>query len=271
MALERQSIEKKDFPIARRGYDPEAVDAHLRMVADQLDELTRSEGQPAETLASTTAEQVRAILEAAESSAAGIRRRAEEDARELTAEARTEAQSVQDDATTRAREYVERVSEAATRMLQRVEAMESQLGTLVESLRTGSGRLVSDLGSLESDLREVREIVMPPSPVTPPMLEPASPREPVGPVAAASVPEAAVQSEQHVEQPVPPPAEVEAAAVAGPPAADGDEDVEGARLVALNMALNGTPREETDQYLAANFDLSDRAALLDEVYANVGG
>ena len=36
------------------------------------------------------------------------------------------------------------------------------------------------------------------------------------------------------------------------------------------MALNGTPREETDQYLAENFELSDRAALLDEVYASVG-
>jgi hypothetical protein len=52
------------------------------------------------------------------------------------------------------------------------------------------------------------------------------------------------------------------------PAAGGDS--EGARLIALNMALNGTPREETDRYLAENFDLSDREALLDEVYARVG-
>ncbi len=45
----------------------------------------------------------------------------------------------------------------------------------------------------------------------------------------------------------------------------GDDD--GARLIALNMALNGTPREETDRYLAENFELSDRRGLLDEVYA----
>ncbi len=37
------------------------------------------------------------------------------------------------------------------------------------------------------------------------------------------------------------------------------------------MALNGTSREETDRYLAENFDLSDRAGLLDEVYASVDG
>jgi hypothetical protein len=54
------------------------------------------------------------------------------------------------------------------------------------------------------------------------------------------------------------------------PAEDGD-DVEGARLIALNMALNGQSREETDKYLAENFDLSDRSALLDEVYATVEG
>jgi hypothetical protein len=53
------------------------------------------------------------------------------------------------------------------------------------------------------------------------------------------------------------------------PAPAGD-DSEGARLIALNMALNGTPREETDRYLAENFHLSDRAGLLDEVYARVG-
>jgi hypothetical protein len=46
---------------------------------------------------------------------------------------------------------------------------------------------------------------------------------------------------------------------------------EGARLVALNMALNGAPREETDRYLQENFDLPDRVAVLDDVYARVKG
>ena len=54
-------------------------------------------------------------------------------------------------------------------------------------------------------------------------------------------------------------------------AADPDADVEGARLIALNMALNGESREATDKYLADNFDLGDRSALLDEVYSSVEG
>ena len=57
------------------------------------------------------------------------------------------------------------------------------------------------------------------------------------------------------------------------PAAAGDEGggggggSEGARLIALNMALNGTPRAETAAYLSDNFDLPDQDALLDEVFA----
>ena len=54
------------------------------------------------------------------------------------------------------------------------------------------------------------------------------------------------------------------------PAAERPADEEGARLIAFNMALNGTPREETEAYLADNFDLPDAAGLLDEVYAQAG-
>jgi hypothetical protein len=86
-------------------------------------------------------------------------------------------------------------------------------------------------------------------------------------VVADAPPPAPVEDERVSEEVV----VAEAAAVeVEPAAAAGDEaDVEGARLVALNMALNGTSRDETAKYLADNFDLSDRAALLDEVYAAV--
>jgi hypothetical protein len=51
-----------------------------------------------------------------------------------------------------------------------------------------------------------------------------------------------------------------------------EPDTDGARLIALNMALNGTSREETERYLAENFSsLMDRAGLLDEVYSSIQG
>jgi hypothetical protein len=48
-------------------------------------------------------------------------------------------------------------------------------------------------------------------------------------------------------------------------------DLDGARLIALNMALNGESREDTDRYLAENFELADRGKLVDEVYAAIEG
>ena len=49
------------------------------------------------------------------------------------------------------------------------------------------------------------------------------------------------------------------------------QDLDSARLVALNMALNGEPRAEAERYLAENFRLSDRQRLIDEVYAAIEG
>jgi hypothetical protein len=67
------------------------------------------------------------------------------------------------------------------------------------------------------------------------------------------------------------PKEPEAAAEPAKPVPAAGDEAESARLIALNMALNGESREATDKYLAENFDLGDRAALLDEVYSSVGG
>lgn len=52
------------------------------------------------------------------------------------------------------------------------------------------------------------------------------------------------------------------------PAAAADDA--GARLVALELALNGTPREQAEAVLAEQFTLADRRELLDDVYAAAG-
>jgi len=256
MALDRQSIEKRDFPIGRRGYDPAAVDAHLSEIASQVDELRMSARRHTESLASSASEQVRAIIEAAEASATEIVRQAETEAREIRTEAAQEAQSARTDATTQARDYVGRVSESTTVMLQRLNAMESELSSLIDGLRTGSNRLNADLQLLEGNFDGVRDAVGP-------RAQFASEVEPSvgGPLATDVAPA--------VEAMVVETSEIEVVAESDPVVEELAEDLEGARLVALNMALNGTPREETDRYLAENFDLEDRQLLLDEVYASV--
>ncbi len=297
MALDRQTIEKKDFPIGRRGYDPDAVDAHLSALADEIDELRRSSRRRTETLASAASDQVRSIVEAAENSAAEIQRQAEEEAREIRAEAADEAKATRESATGQAREYVGKVSESTAVMLQRLDAMDSELSALIESLRTGSNRLNADLQLLEGNLGEVSDSVSPrprfepeaaaapPPAVTPPPAPPeAAPTAistPAPEPAAAAGPEPAADDDAaaHVadaeteayEESIAPAESEPLAEEDEEPLEDGEDDVEGARLIALNMALNGTPRDETDRYLAENFDLADRDALLDEVYASVEG
>jgi cytochrome c556 len=263
LALERQSIEKKDFPIGRRGYEPEAVDAHLSSLADEVDELKHSVRRRSETLASSASDQVRAIVEAAETSAANIQRQAEEEAQEIREEASSEVRTTREDATAEAREYVAKVSESTASMLQRVDAMESELGALIESLRTGSNRLNADLQLLEENLGEVRESVMPRR------FEPEAGEVAAG--TATTEAAATVAAEPEVAETVIATGEEELA-TDGPAAHElPSDDTEGARLIALNMALNGTPRDETDRYLEENFKLSDRSGLLDEVYASVEG
>jgi DivIVA domain-containing protein len=274
VSLDRQSIEKKDFPVGRRGYDPDAVDAHLKALADELEEFKRSARRKTETLASSASDQVRAIVEAAETSAADIQRQAEDEAREIRAEATTEAQSTREQATEQAREYVGNVSQSTSTMLERLDAMESELSALIESLRTGSNRLKADLQLLEGNLTAVRGAASPRERFEPEPPEVAEPPEPV------HVPESpAEEPEWPAEEPADSGRHQTAAdhddgvaqteSMSSP--SDGADDTEGARLIALNMALNGTPRDETERYLAENFQLEDRHGLLDEVYASVEG
>ena len=150
------------------------------------------------------------------------------------------AQEIHDAARAEAREHVARVTAAADRLRERVEQMERDMTQLVVDLRTGAERLRGDLEELQAGTDELSDA-----------------RRDESPQAAAPAPEPE-------PEPAPP-----AAPAAGPAPEDGDSAA--ARIVALDMALSGTPREDTDQYLAENYDVPDRAALLDEVYAAAGG
>jgi cell division septum initiation protein DivIVA len=279
MALDRQTIEKRDFPIGRRGYEPEAVDEHLTRIAEEVEQLRRSarsgtsgpsvKSSPA-SIAQAASEQVRSIVEAAESSAAAIEQGARDEADRIREEAEADARDTRDEAVGQSQEHVGKVRQATTQMLQRVDAMEAELGGLVESLRTGANRLTADLSLLEGGMADLYDAAGRDRPAggPPPRVVESVPLAAVAdapPAAGEAVDDEAVDDEVVVVE------EVFVAEVSAPAAeaAAGGGDTEGARLVALNMALNGTSREETDRYLAENFDLSDRGALLDEVYATV--
>src|SRR4051794_41126466 len=209
-AMDRPSIQRSDFPTVRRGYEPDAVDAHLRRVADELEALRTRGSQPVAAAASA---QVQKILEAAESTAEQLRADAGEEARE----------------------HVHHVSTAARELLERLGAMHDEVGAMMDRLREEAGRLSAELRSLERDVVE---------------LAPAPAEEELEPVAEEPDPE-----------PEPEPA---------PDPPTSSEDVEAARLVALDMALAGTPRDETERYLAEHYTLAEPGAILDDVYALAG-
>jgi DivIVA domain-containing protein len=213
--MDRSSIQRSDFPTARRGYEPEAVDAHLRRVADEVE--SARGGRP---VAAEASARVQRIIEAAESTADQMRVEAGEEARE----------------------HVHRVSTAARELLERLGAMHDELGSLMDRLREDAGRLSAELRSLERDVVELG----------PPGEED---EEPEPPVAAAPEPEPEPEPAPEPEpEPEPEPA----------------DDEEAARLVALDMALAGTPRAETEKYLAEHYTLADPGAVLDDVYALAG-
>jgi DivIVA domain-containing protein len=222
--VDRDEIERRDFPSSRRGYDPSAVDEHLRRVADDIDRARAGAAPPAPPeppaprLSAGTSEQVRLILEAAEQSAARLR----------------------EDAGREAGEHVARVGEAAAEMIRKLDGLERELGGLLDALRTSGERLEEGLGRLHDQVREAAGgDAVPAGIASDPREAPAEPGEPAAPAEPAE------------------------------PAPAADEA--GARLIALNMALDGTPREEAARYLAEHFTLADAEGLLDDVYSRADG
>jgi DivIVA domain-containing protein len=234
--MDRPSIQRSDFPTVRRGYEPEAVDTHLRRVADELEALRSRGSQP---VAGKASAQVQKILEAAESTADQLRADAGEEARE----------------------HVHRVSTAARELLERLGSMHDELGAMMDRLREEAGRLSAELRSLERDVVELAPAVEDdPEPVEldlePVELEPEPEplEEALEPEPVEGTPETAAGKSRSKRK----------------PKAKTADDEEAARLVALDMALAGTPREDTERYLADHYALSDPAALLDDVYALAG-
>jgi ABC-type transporter Mla subunit MlaD len=196
-----------------------------------------TEEAPKQSAAASTAEKVRAILEAAERSAAEL----EAEARADAARIRAEAQGEVDSRLTRAREVAARLAERAGKLEQQVADVRASIASLAKDLEELRGEAEP---AANAALRE---------------------GEPVASVTT-------VDEEAGVDETI---AAAEAAAAREPE--DAEEAVtqppsgEGARVIALNMALRGAPRDETARYLAENFELDDPDALLDDVYARAGG
>jgi gas vesicle protein len=175
--------------------------------------------------------------EAAASQVRAILEAAEQSAAAIRAEAEREANAK--------REAVERVEE-------RARELERRLDELRAAIHDG-------VAALKDEVEALRESAAVPAPEEDPgtRIDPAADDELIAEVEATAAPKPDARGRAAKA----PDAAAEAAAPADPSVP------EGARLLALKMALDGRPREETATYLRENFELADPEALLDEVYA----
>ena len=194
------------------------------------------------TSAAAAAQRVQAIIEAAERGAEEIERDARAEAERIRAEARRETDEVR----TRGRESAERLALKAQELERELrdlgDAARASIAALAEEARRAAGTLAA----------------------TPD--EPAPDADVPGPEEVMGEDGTAVAAQPDADDPVI--AEAEALSAPEPEAGGGRN--EGARLIALNMALSGTPREETARYLNDNFELADVDGMLDDVYARAG-
>lgn len=190
---------------------------------------------------STLAGEIEALQRRA-SEPATLSDQAGEQVRAIVQAAERGAEEIRATASAEAAQRVAHVTEAAEHLRARVEQMEADVTRVMGELRDEARRLHADLSAVRGDATR---------------LGAASEGEPA-PASSAAPPEEAAPS----------PPDAEPARDAAAPA---NGDTAAARIVALDMALSGTPRDETDRFIAEHYDLRDRAALLDEVYAAAGG
>lgn len=261
------------------------------------------EGPSYGSLAGDASRRVHSIIAAAESEAALLRREAEREAERLRREAEDEAARIVDQARAYAddavRERLRRIGELSDAAVERTEMLLDRMSGAAQV----KGQLESLMRALgdaaEAVAREVAGSAVQPAPEARPR-EPDRSRPPEPPREAQRSPEPEAPSpaepppadEAPADEPLPPAPADEAGARPEPPegadqrparlVAQGkppaprrgrgkvESQFDGARLVALQMAVAGSTREEVAAELERTFDLPDSSPILDDVFGTAG-
>jgi outer membrane biosynthesis protein TonB len=192
-----------------------------------------------EDLIRQAADSVRSALDGAQRRARDIVAEAEAQAERVRAEAEDAAKRIRAEAEGQAQKRLEEVRRTLDELRGRLSDTEA-----AEAAGATDGAQTAEVD---------------PAPVTIPEPEPPQTPEPMPEPAPEPMPEP-------VPEPSPPPGETDVPSAA---TANGGSDA-AARLVAMKLALDGASRDEARRQLAADYDVSDLDALLEEVYAKTG-
>ena len=275
--MEREEIVRDDFPTVRKGWSPEAVEAHLKAVADSVAATGPRPKERATPAADAASERVGAVLAAAESAAAEIVEEAEAEADRMLAAAEAEADQIRAAARTESEQTVNAASREASGRVEQAQAAVEGLVAQADRLRVQVGALGRDLASNvpgfgspaapEPGLDELPE-----TPVTPagesepePASEPEPPLEAPEPAPEPSPAVTGRPTDDELIARLRPSADAPEAEEPSAPAGSGSEQG-AARLVAMNMALDGSSREQIAEQLRTEFGGVDGIeSLLDDV------
>jgi cell division septum initiation protein DivIVA len=152
------------------------------------------------------------------------------------------AEGVIDDAETQARRYLAQARAEAERVS---EVRITELSALIDVLLGRAAALRSEAEQLQTTLEEAKFRIDPEQPAAPS----GEPLQPVEPAPRPEVPRLR--------------AVVEAGAPAAPEAKAGD--AAGARLLATQLAVSGSSREEIEDRLRNRFEIEDTSAILDAI------
>lgn len=196
---------------------------------------------------------IESVLDAAERAASGIRQDAEEWARQYMQDSRRKADEL-------AAQRVQELSQLTDSLMNRARSVAKQSDDLISALDDaargllttgGSGGTAPPTASLQSSTPSAAPQT--PAPEAAPPAEPA----PAQPPPRRQPPEATPPP----AEPAPPPAQPAAA-----PSGRNDSRVsEGARLLATQMAVAGSSRDEIAWRLREEFAIEDSSAILDEI------
>ena len=230
--------------------------------------------------AGDASQRVQSIVSTAEAEAAGLLRDAEREAELIRRDAQAEADAIVDDARRRADELVaermqviadmsDGIVERTEMLFDRIDAtghVKRQFDDLLRSL----GEAAENVAREGSSRRSARSAHVPrPAAHTPrpPAAQPARPAgAPVRPVAPAPGPAPAPRREPAPAPQVRRPEPVQSSPAPRQVEDHSDARFDGARLVALQMAVAGSTREEVHAELQRAFRLSDPSSILDDVF-----
>lgn len=247
------------------------------------------EGPSYGSLAGDASRRIHSILAAAESEAAALRMEAERGAERTRREAEEEATRIVDEARAYAdemvRERLTRIAELSDAVVERTEMLldrmsgaaevKRQLESVMRALGDAAEAVAHQSGVVPPRQAHPNRAAASPEPQGPasrPAPEQPSEPEPQAPLQEAPAPAQEPDGEEH-------PADARPARLVaqGKPSVERssggtrvESQYDSARLVALQMAVGGSSREEVAAELKRTFDLPDISPILDDVFGSPG-